>query len=230
MKTNTNTIQLWPGKLQGLFAQQPRTFIVLALGVLGLGLASAADNVEADKLLAAARAKETHAQELRTSAAAASQKAADDELEASAEDRQARILSAQAMQLMKADANKQKAFQLRQEARQQWAEVLRKETEARNEDSKAAQHKHNAEELEKASGQLHDQAAVAATLGNDAKAQETLAQHETQLAESARTEATQLTQRAVGAWREAEKLDPETHQKVAPPQQRPAIAPKREVK
>src|SRR5579859_2694648 len=149
MKTNTNTIQLWPGKLQGLFAQQPRTFIVLALGVLGLGLASAADNVEADKLLAAARAKETHAQELRTSAAAASQKAADDELEASAEDRQARILSAQAMQLMKADANKQKAFQLRQEARQQWAEVLRKETEARNEDSKAAQHKHNAEELEK---------------------------------------------------------------------------------
>lgn len=204
--------------------------LALAITLSVPALLRAADNVEADKLLAAAREKETHVQALRAAASAASQKAADDELEASAEDRQARILSAQALQLLKADANKQKAFQLRQEARQQWAEVLRKETEARNEESRAAQHKHNAEELEKASGQLHDQAAVAATLGNDAKAQETLAQHETQLAEAARTEATQFTQRAVGAWREAEKLDPETHQKVAPPQQKPTIAPKREAK
>ena len=230
MRTNTDTILLWRGKQQRLFAQRSRTFLILAFGVLGLGLAKAADNVEADKLLAAAKAKETHAQELRASAAAASQKAADDELEASAEDRQARILSAQAMQLMKADASKQKAFQLRQEARQLAAEANRKEIEARNAEARVAQEKHNAEELEKAAGQIHDQPAVAATLANDAKAQEAQVQHETQVAMAASTDAAQLIRKAAEEWREAEKLDPETHQKVAAPQSKPTVAPKREVK
>src|SRR5690348_11032574 len=141
MRTNTNAILLWFGKQRHVCLPHSPTFLLLALGTLGLGLAHAADNAEADKLLATAKAKETHAQELRASAAAASQKAADDELEASSEDRQARILSAQAMQLMKADANKQKAFQLRQECRQLMAEANRKQIEARNADARVAQEK-----------------------------------------------------------------------------------------
>src|ERR1051326_7257039 len=87
------------------FALNPALGLVLALTatLFTPRLARSADNAEADKLLASAREKETQAQQLRAAASAATQKAADDELEASAEERQARILSARALQLLKAD-------------------------------------------------------------------------------------------------------------------------------
>src|SRR5690242_19912195 len=76
-----------------------------------------AEDPAVQKILAEAKAKELHAQELRAAAASSLQKAADDQMEASAEERDARILGAQAMKLSGADANKQKAFKLRVEAR-----------------------------------------------------------------------------------------------------------------
>jgi hypothetical protein len=224
-----NTLFWFKGKRSHLRVH-PTTLLMLLALVAGAGPLCGADNSEADKLLAAAKAKELHAQELRTAAAAALQKAADDEMDAGAEERQARILSAQALQLLKADANKQRAFQLRHEARQLWAEGNVKAIEARNDEARIAQQNHNAEELKKAAAQLHDQPTIAATLENDAKAQEAQVQRETQLASTASNEVSQLYHRAAEAWREAEKLDPETHQKVAPQQSKVVVVPKREVR
>src|SRR5579863_6990827 len=104
----------------------------------------AADDAAAQKLLTEARAKEAQAQELRAVAAAAVQKAADDQMEAGVEERDARILTAQALSLMGADANKQKAFKLRQEARKLWIEDHNMLIAARNDEQKAAQLTRNA--------------------------------------------------------------------------------------
>ena len=188
-----------------------------------LGL-RAADDAAAQKLLAQARAKEAHAQELHAAAAAAEQKAADDQMEAGAEERDARILTAQALKAMGADANKQKAFRLRQEARRLWNEDHNMLIAVRNDEQKAAQQTHNAEELRKSAEQLKDQPAVAATLEGEAKQAETDAQAATQRANQAKFGAQTLDERAKAAFAEAEKLDPETHKQLAPAAPKPVVA------
>lgn len=206
--------------------------MVLASGILFAGLlqSQAAADPAVQKLMAEARAKEVHAQELRANASGMLQKAADDQMEATAEDRDAKILTAQAMKLMGADANKQKAFRLRLEARKLWSESHEHIVWARNAEQKAAQLNRNAEELNKAAAQLKDQPAVASTLENEAKVATTQAQTETQTANADKYSATSLEDRAKTAWAEAEKLDPETHKQVAPTSPKPQLAQPRQVR
>jgi hypothetical protein len=206
---------------------------------LGLSLATflctgvavyAADDAAAQKLLAQAKAKETHAHELRAAASSAIQKASDDQAEASVEDRDAKILTAQAMKLMGADANKQRAFQIRLEARKLTSEAHQNLVAARNAEQKAAQLNRNAAELTKAAADVKDQAAVAGTLEAEAKDDTAKAQTEIQTANTAKYSAQSLEERAKAAWAAAEKLDPETTRQVAPASAKPQLVQPRQVR
>src|SRR5579864_5534450 len=131
MKTKPDRLSLvdaWRG------ANRSSQILVLALAMTMVGAwqTRAADEAAAQRLLAEARAKETHAQQLRAAAATTMQKAADDQMEASAEERDSRILTAQALKLAGADANKQKAFTLRIEARKFTSESHNHLVSARN--------------------------------------------------------------------------------------------------
>jgi hypothetical protein len=208
----------------------PVLLLAIAVSLAGtLGL-SAADDAAAQKLLTEARAKEAHAQELRAAAAAASQKAADDQMEAGVEDRDARILTAQALKLMGADPNKQKAFRLRQQAHKLWVDDHNMLVAARNDEQKAAQLTHNAEELQKSAAEMKDQPAVAAALEGEAKEASNEAQAAAQAAGQAKFGAQSMDERAKAAWAEAEKLDPETHRQVAPAAPKPVVAAPRQVR
>lgn len=202
--------------------------------VPAIGLAAAmtlrAGDADANRLLADAKAKQLHAQQLREAAAATLQKAADDEMEAGIEERDARILTARALQMLKADANKQRAFKLRHDANIRWLQAHRMAVEARNAEQKSAQESHNAAELQKAAAQIKDQPNIAATLEADAKAQSAQAEQNAQLASKEKAEAQELDQRGKADWGEAEKLDPETHKQLAPPKPPPALAPPHQVK
>ena len=151
-------------------------------------------------------------------------------MEASVEERDARILTARALQMLKADASKQRAFALRHAARVRWQQAHSKSIEARNAEQKAAQESHNASELQKAAAQLKDQPNVAATLETDAKTLTAQAEQNTQLAGKQKTEAKELQQRGNADWAEAEKLDPETARQLAPPKPAPTLAPPHAVK
>ena len=86
----------------------PRALVLaLAIALTSASGLRAAEDAAAQKLLAEARAKEMHAQELRAAAATTLQKAADDQIEAGVEEREARILAARALKLLGADAKKQ---------------------------------------------------------------------------------------------------------------------------
>jgi len=210
--------------LRGAIAATPALLLFVFAVFLGAFELFAADDAAAQKLLAQARAKEVHAQELRAAAAATLQKAADDQMEAGAEDRDARILTAQALKLLGADANKQKAFRLRQEARKLWLQEHNMLIASRNAEQKAAQQTRNAEELRKSAAELKDQPTIASTLEADAKEQSTEAQSEAQTAASEKFATQSFEERAKTAWAEAEKLDPETHRQVAPANPKPIVA------
>ncbi len=197
---------------------------------MGTSRVRGAENAAAERLLATAKAKETHAQELRAAAADAQQKAADDELEAGAEERDARILAARALNVLKADANKQRAFHMRHEAQKIWREAHRRAIEARNAEQRAAQETRNAEELTKAAAQVKDQPTIADNLEKDAKEQTAEAQRDAQAASEAKSAAQILEQRAASGWAAAEKLDPETHGQLAPTSAKAPVAEKRQVK
>ena len=197
--------------------------LALTLGLVTSVPVYAADDAAAQKLLSEARAKELHAQELRAAASANLQKASDDQMEASADDRDARILTAQAMKLLGADAEKQRAFKIRAESRKLLGEAHAQLIAARNAEQKAAQLSRNAEELTKAAAQLKDQPGVASTLENEAKDDAAQAQAETQTANTDKYSAQGLEVRAKAAWVAAEKLDPETHKQVAPASPNPVV-------
>jgi hypothetical protein len=190
----------------------PQVLMMALVIVLGSTVrVNAVDEAAAQKLLAESRAKETHAQELRATAAAASQKATDDQLEAAAEERDARILSAQALKLMGADVNKQKAFQLRGQSRKLTSEAMNMYVMARNSEQKVAQEKKNAIELNKAMVQAMEQPTVVASLEEELRAQRQKAATDQQAAERERTSGQQLEEQAKAVWAEAEKLDPTAH-------------------
>jgi hypothetical protein len=189
----------------------------------------AADDAAAQKLLAQAKTKELHAQELRAAASNALQKAADDQSEARVEDRDAKILSAQALKLMGADANKQRAFKIRSEARKLSAEAHHHLVAARNAEQKAAQLNRNAQELTKVAADLKDQPAVASTLEAEAKDDTAKAQTELQTVNTDNYSAQSLEERAKAAWAAAEKLDPETHKQSAPQSPKPQLVQPRQV-
>ena len=207
-----------------------RTFVLaLAIALTGTVGLRAAENAVAEKMLAEAKVKETHTQELRAAAETALQKAADDQMEAGAEERDARILTARALSLLGADDKKQKAFNIRHEARKMWAEAHRKLIEARNAEQRAAQQTHNAEELTKAAAQLKDQPTIASTLENEAKEQTAEAQHNTQTTSQDRSDAKNLLQHASAGWAAAEKLDPDGRPLV-PTGANPPVSERRQVK
>lgn len=205
-----------------------KVLVALALGVTAVTTLRAAD--DPNQMLAQAKAKQLHAQQLREAAAATLQKAADDEMEAGVEERDARILTARALQMLKADANKQNAFGFRHAAHVRWLQAHRMMIEARNAEQKAAQESHNASELQKAAAQIKDQPNIAAALESDAKAQTEQAQQNSQLASKQKAEAEQLQQRGNADWAEAEKLDPETARQLAPPKVNPTLAAPHQVK
>ncbi|HZR16157.1 MAG TPA: hypothetical protein VFE51_02415 [Verrucomicrobiae bacterium] len=190
----------------------------------------AAEDPAVQKLLDEARAKQVRAQELRAAAASVLQKAADDQMEAGVQERDAKILTAQAMKLMSADANKQRAFKLRLEARKLWSDSHQHLIMARNAEQRSAQLTRNAEELRKAAEQLKDQPSVASTLENEAREDTTQSQNESQAASSDKFSAQALEARAKNAWAEAEKLDPETLKRVAPSTPTPQLVQPRQVK
>ena len=158
------------------------------------------------------------------------QKAADDETEAGAEERDARILTARALNFLGADANKQRAFNMRREARKLSLEAHRKLIEARNAEQRAAQQTRNADELMKTAAQLKDQPAVASTLESEAKEQTAEAQRNAQTASQDKSEGQLLEQRASNGWAAAQKLDPETHLQLAPISRKPPVAEIRQAK
>ena len=102
MKTSFSLMNGWHGP------NRSAQILTLALVVTTASAfrTPAADEAAAQKMLAEARAKEAHAEQLHAAAAAATQKGADDQMEASAEERDARILTAQALKLLGADANR----------------------------------------------------------------------------------------------------------------------------
>lgn len=101
---------------------------------------------------------------------------------------------------------------------------------ARNAEQKAAQLTRNAEELRKAAEQLKDQPAVAASLEDEAKEDAAQAQADTQTANTDKYSAKGLEGRAKAAWAAAEKLDPETHKRVAPASPAPVVSQPRQVR
>jgi uncharacterized phage infection (PIP) family protein YhgE len=209
----------------------PRALVLaLAIALTGASGLRAAEDAAAQKLLAEARAKEMHAQELRTAAATTLQKAADDQIEAGVEEREARILAARALKLLGADAKKQRAFNLRNEARKLLLDAHGKVIEGRNAEQRAAQLTHDADELRKTAAQLKDQPTIASTLENEAKAQATQAQSDEQIANQDKAAAQVLEERGKAAWMEAEKLDPETQRQLAPISPKPPVAAPRQVK
>jgi hypothetical protein len=204
--------------------------LILAIAITGTFGLRAAENAEAQRLLAEAKAKQTSAQQLLATAATALQRAADDQMEAAAQERDSHILAARALKLMGADADKQKAFNLRNQGHKLALEAHNMLVTARNDEQRAAQLTKNAEELRKAAAELKDQPATAATLENEAKEDETKAQSESQAAGQAKFGAQSLEKSAKDKWAEAEKLDPETHRQLAPTTPRPTVAEPREVK
>jgi hypothetical protein len=220
-----------PRKFRGCGNATLRCMLGLSLiAVLCNGVSLyAADDAAAQKLLAQAKAKELHAQELRAAASNALQKAADDQSEASVEDRDAKILDAQAMKLMGADANKQRAFKIRLEARKLSSEAHHHLVTARNAEQRAAQLNRNAQELTKAAADLKDQPSVASTLEEEAKDDTAKAQTELQTVNADKYSSQSLEERAKAAWAAAEKLDPETHKQSAPQSPKPQLAQPRQV-
>jgi hypothetical protein len=215
------------GRAKGLVRQS--AVLALSLVVLGGGrVCLAQQEAEAQKILALANAKEAEAQKLRNDAGIKQQEAANDEASASALERTARIFTARAMQMMKADANRQRSFHLRNQAKEMWLDARNKLIAARNAEQKALQARHDSEELMKAAAQVKDQAGVADSLQNDAKAQASQAQALEQSANTDKAAAEVLDKRAETAWAEAEKLDPATHRALAPkpakPELRPAVS------
>jgi len=196
--------------------------------VLSMSLLSGpvwAQNAEAQGLFATAKLRQEQAQRLRGEVAAWVQQANDAELQASADERDARILSARALQMLKADANKQRAYQLRQEARELWLESHQKLVDARNAEQKSEQFLRNVREIQKAGAQVADQPAIAATLQKDAMAQSAAARQYGALSRSAKAEAATLDQRAEAAWAQAQQLDPETHALLAAKPPKPELHP-----
>jgi hypothetical protein len=128
------------------------------------------------------------------------------------------------MSLMK-DERKAKAFNLRSIARQDWTKAHGDLVSARDNELKAAQARHDAEELRKAIGSVQDQPIIAASLENDAKAQSAQAEVLQRTAAGEKSEAQRLDQQAARGWAEAEGLDPETHRQVAPPPAKPQLRP-----
>jgi hypothetical protein len=151
-------------------------------------------------------------------------------MEAGEEERDARILTARALNLLGGDVKKQRAFNLRHMARKLWVEAHGKLIEGRNAEQRAAQQTRNAEELTKAAAQVKDQADIASTLENEAKEQTNEAQSNAQTASKDKSDAQLLEQRASAGWAAAEKLDPETHRQLAPITAKPPVAERREVK
>ena len=213
-----------------LYCTSRSMILALALILAGAVPSRAADDAAAQKLLAEAKAKETHAQQLRAAAAASMQKASDDQMEASAEERDARILTAQALTAMGSDPNRERAFKIRIEARKLSQDAHNHLIFARNAEQKAAQLKHNAEELRKSAAGLKDQPSVAATLENEAKEDDAQAETELQTANSDKFSAQAQEERARNAWAQAEKLDPETAKQLAPAAAKPVVAQARQVK
>ena len=200
------------------------TLAGLALLVFAAAGVCRAQNAQVEKFFAEAKEKEAQAQKLRSDAGVFTQAAADYEAAAAAADREAQIFNVRALQLLK-DANKERAFSLRLAARKDWADAHRKLVGARNTEVKAAQFRHNAEELLKAAGQVKDQPSIAGALENDARAQTAEAQSLQQTAAAEKAEAEKLDQRAELSWKQAETADPETHRQVAPRPARPELRP-----
>ncbi len=210
--------------------QEPKVLHpAVVAAIVGVGILAAtgvwAADAAADRLFADAKAKETQAQKLRADAAAKLQEAADEEMAASNAERESRVLNLKALQTLKADANQQKAFMLRHEARGLWVTAHRKLVDARNAEEKAAQHKHNAQEMLKAAAELKDQPAVATALENDAKAQTTEAENEAKAATGDKNLAQILDGRAAALWADAEKLAPERPGQLAAKPEKPVIRP-----
>ncbi len=225
MKLISSQLSLF-GRQHKLISWQS-AILVLGLAVFGWGGVCFGQNAEADRLFALAKLKQAGAHQLRDNAAVKLQQAADDEAQAGANQREARILVARALQLLKAGPNRQKAFQLRHDAQVLSAEADAKWISARNTEQKAAQCRHNAEELMKAVQQVKDQANIATSLENDARIQGTEGRRLEMVVNTEKAEAEGLQKRAEAAWAEAEKLDPEAHRQLAPPpakiELRPAV-------
>jgi hypothetical protein len=171
---------------------------------------------QAEKLFAESRARMEHAHSLRAAASEKAQAAADDEAAASEAEREAKVLQVRALSILKADANRMKAFTLRNESQTLFTHAHRLAGEARNAELQADRDRHNAAELAKAVAQVKDQPAVAAALENDIRA--LAADEKVHQAEHAakRQQAAAANQRAIEFWEQADGLDPEGARRVGP--------------
>lgn len=194
------------GSLPGMLA--------LAITLAGASSLCSADPV-ADRLFAESRVKQEQAQKLRAEAAVKLQAAGDDEAAASEAEREAKIFSARALQILKADGNRMRAFQLRNEANNLFGQYHHLEAQARNAEQLADRDRHNASEIIKAVAAVHDQPAVAAALEADGRT--IAAQEKAHLADfqAKHQQAIADDKRANELWAEAERLDPEAARQVA---------------
>ena len=184
-----------------------------------------AESPEVEKLFTAAKEHELRAEKAKSAAAAKMEEANEDEMTAKAEQRAANILSARALQLAHADANRQRAYQLRNEAQHLLNQAHRRFSIARTSEIQASKLKAAVQDLQKAAVELKDQTQVAQQLDSEAKSEAAEAQRLENLAVSEKTAAENEERHAGALWTESEKLDPEAHRQLAPKPARPMLRP-----
>jgi hypothetical protein len=186
---------------------------ILAI-VLSAATAASADPA-ADKLFAEAKVFHERAEKHRAMLYGDAVKIVYDETMAGRDDFEAHLLTAKALAILKADANKVKAHELRGEAHLIWEEALQALRMSHNYVRWGAVHRHRAAELEKAAGILKDQPAVAAGLKADAERNTKQSKHDDEFAAKNKATWEELHMKAHNLNAQAEKLDPETQKKVA---------------
>ena len=184
-----------------------------------------AENPEVEKLFTAAKEHELRAEKAKEAAAIKLEEANADETTAKLEQRAANLLSARALQMAHADANRQRAFQLRHEAQQLLAQAHHRLVVSHTSEVQAAKIKAAIPDLQKAAVELKDQPQVSLQLENEAKSEAAEAQRLDSLAVSEKTAAENEERRAGVLWAESEKLDPEAHRQLAPKPVRPLLRP-----
>ncbi len=179
--------------------------------MFGLGLAgTAVADPRADALFAQAAKYQADAHAKKVAAAAKMQEAQNDEIFALGDEREAQILIAQAMGILKADANKQRAWNDRNTARSLFWQAETNWVESRNLSARAAAHRHDVAELQRAMATVRDQPGVIAQLNGDIKRQSDAAALDEQGSARAKADGDAAAAKARQLWDEANRIDPPT--------------------
>jgi len=188
-----------------------RKTVFTMLLMFGIGIAgNAVADPRADALFAQAKKYQDDAHAKKVVAAAKRQEAQNDEIFAMGDEREAQILIAQALGILKADGNKQRAWNDRNTARALFWQAQADWVESRNLSARAAAHRHDMGELQRAQGTVRDQPGVVAQLNGDIKRQSDAAALDDQAAARAKADGDAAAAKARALWDDANRVDPPT--------------------